>query len=239
MTSAKTLSVVIPVYNEEKRLHKTFAALEGLYAGNLFAQIEAIFVDDGSRDRTVEIIKNSNLKMPYRVISYVPNRGKGRAVAVGMKASTMDYALLSDADISTSFEEIKKFIPYLEEGADVIIGTRKSKEAKMLKKQPFIRRNMGKGYTFLADLITGLSVSDFTCGFKIFSRKAREAIFPHARIDRWSYDTEILYLAYRKNFKIKEVPVLWTNDENTRVNLFKDTIQSFVDILRIRFHRYE
>jgi dolichyl-phosphate beta-glucosyltransferase len=233
-----TLSVVVPVYNEEQRLHKTFAALRDFYSQNIFSAMDVIFVDDGSRDSTKNLIEKADLPMPFRIISYQPNRGKGRAVAVGMNASTMDYALMCDADISTSFNEMRKFIPALERGEDVIIGTRKSKEARMLKPQPFIRRNLGRCYTILADLMTGLSVSDFTCGFKLFSRRSRAAIFKKAIIDRWSYDTEILYLAHKYGFKIVEVPVDWTNDENTRVRLYKDAVKSFIDIIRIRLHRY-
>lgn len=239
MKLPNSLSIVIPVYNEEKRLHKTFSALTEFYKRDLFSHVEAIFVDDGSKDGTVEMIRTSKLPMPFRVISYTPNRGKGRAVAEGMRASEMDYALMCDADISTSFEEIIKFMPHLQKGEDVVIGTRKSKEARMIKPQPFIRRNLGRCYTLLADMITGLSVSDFTCGFKIFSRKARAAVFPHVRIDRWSYDTEILFLANKKGFHIVEVPVNWTNDVNTRVRLYKDAAKSFIDILRIRFFSYK
>lgn len=238
MKNPLSLSIIVPVYNEELRLQKTFAALEAFYNQGLFEKMEVIFVNDGSTDKTTDIINRQQLRIPKKLISYSPNRGKGRAVAVGMLESKMDYALLCDADISTPFEEITKFIKFMDQGVDVIIGTRKSKEAQVLKPQSFIRRNMGKCYTFLADLITGLSVSDFTCGFKLFSRSARAKIFDKVKIDRWSYDTEVLYVAHKQGLKIQEVPVRWSNDENTRVRLYKDAVRSFIDILKIRFHKY-
>ena len=98
---------------------------------------------------------------------------------------------------------------------------------------------MGRCYTILANIITGVPVSDFTCGFKIFSKEARQKVFTRTKIERWSYDTEILYLAYRAGYPIVEVPVRWINDEGTRVNLWKDTVRSFVDLFRISFGKYD
>ena len=232
------ISVVIPVFNEEKRLPKTFSALNALSRDPFFSGAEIIFVDDGSSDGTRKLIENFRSGKNVKLVSYEKNRGKGFAVRRGMLEANNDYALFLDADMSTPLGELKKFAPFMEQGAHVIIGTRKAAGARILKHQPFLRQKMGEVYTALANLATGARVSDFTCGFKCFSMEAIHKIFPYARIDRWSYDAEILYLARLCNLKIHEVPVLWTNDEDSRVRLGKDALQSFTDLLKIRLNKY-
>src|SRR3989344_3468126 len=214
------ISVVIPVFNEEKRLPKTFSALNALSRDPFFSGAEIIFVDDGSMDGTKKLIENFRSDINVKLVSCEKNRGKGFAVRRGMLEANNDYA------------------PFLDQGAHVIIGTRKAAGARILKHQPFLRQKMGEVYTALANLATGARVSDFPCGFKCFSMEAIHKIFPYARIDRWSYDAEILYLARLCNLKIHEVPVLWTNDEDSRVRLGKDALQSFTDLLKIRLNKY-
>lgn len=233
------LSIVIPVFNEERRLPKTFDALRNFTKKKFAPVAEVIFVDDGSNDGTLKMIKEFKFEFPVKLISYPQNCGKGHAVRRGMLDASGDYALMLDADMSTPLAEIEKFTLLMELGAQVIIGTRKIAGAKVLKHQPFLRQKMGEAYTALANIITGAGVSDFTCGFKCFSRDAVNKIFPVAKIDRWSYDSEILYLARLYGFAIQEVPVSWSNDENTKVRLGRDAWQSFWDLLKIRFGKYE
>lgn len=233
------LSIVIPVFNEERRLPKTFEALMK-FAQEKAAQItEVVFVDDGSGDGTSKLVKEFKFEFPVKLISYQRNRGKGHAVRKGMLDTSGDYALMLDADMSTSLAEIEKFMPFMELGVPVIVGTRKAGGAEVLKRQPFYRQKMGEAYTALANIITGAGVSDFTCGFKCFSRDAINKIFSAAKIDRWSYDAETFYLARLYGFAIQEVPVSWSNDENTKVRLGRDVWQSFWDLLKIRFGKYE
>lgn len=232
------ISIIIPVFNEERRLSKTFNALLKFPLAEAFKNIEIIFVDDGSADGTAGLIKRFQENTSVKLISYPLNRGKGYAVRRGMLEAKNDYALFLDADMSTPLEEFRKFVPLMERGAHVIIGTRKAAGAKILKSQPYLRQKMGEVYTALANLATGAGVSDFTCGFKCFSREAVGKIFPHAKIDRWSYDAEILYLAGLRNYKIEEIPVLWQNDEDSRVRLGKDALQSFTDLVKIRLNKY-
>ncbi len=123
----------------------------------------------------------------------------------------------------------------MDRGEPVIIGTRKSKGADVQVRQPWWRETMGKIYTFLARLVLGVPVSDFTCGFKMFRRSARESIWRQGFMDRWSYDAEILYLAQRFGFPIREVPVVWRNDKRSAVRIFRDAVQSFTDLFLIRF----
>ncbi len=233
-----TFSVVVPVFNEERRIARTFAAMEKFLATSGVEKIEIIFVDDGSGDKTVSLIQKFNPGCEIKVISYAPNRGKGFAVRQGMLAAGGDYALVFDADMSTSMDEFPKFLRLISNGASVIIGTRKAGGAQIKKYQPWYRRKMGETYTALANFILGMEISDFTCGFKCFSRQARERIFKAAWVDRWSYDAEILFLAKRYGFRVIEIPVSWENDEDTKVRLGKDTFESFKDLIRIRFREY-
>lgn len=232
----KSLSIVIPVFNESARIGKTFAALEKLTLPTSLTLDEIIFVNDGSTDNTELSIKNSALKNKFNIklLSYKENRGKGYAVRQGMLASTADYTLLTDADMSTPFEELAKFEKYVAKNADVMIGTRKNGHSTVIVHQPLHRELMGKCFTKLSQLILNTWVTDFTCGFKLFSRQATLELFPKAQIERWGYDSEIIFLARKAHYPIYEVPVKWSNDQRTKVNLLGDSIQSLKELLIIR-----
>lgn len=191
-----SLSIVIPVFNEERRLPKTFTALNAFLPNAPFQSVEVVFVDDGSRDETLRAIESFRKRHPsVRLVSYPINRGKGFAVKTGMLAATKDFRLMVDADMSTPLSEIQKLVPYIAQECPMIVGTRKAANAHVVQEQPWWRKKLGEGYTLLAQAITGVNVSDFTCGFKCFSKEAAFKIFSASRIDRWSYDAEILFLA--------------------------------------------
>lgn len=234
-----TLSLVIPVYNEEKRLAITFKAIDAFIKISPFKEMEVVFVNDGSKDKTTDIIEQFKPGIPVKLVGYKQNQGKGFAVTTGMQTASMNYRLMLDADMSTAIEEILSIIPFMERGEHVIIGNRRIKGSVLVRNQPFYRRFMGRSYTLLANLITGVPVSDFTCGFKVFSKESSEKIFTKTKIKRWSYDTEILYLAHIYGYKIIEVPVQWTNDIDTKVSLLKDVLSSFIDLFVIRFNKYK
>ena len=233
----KTLSFVIPVYNEEKRIGKTIKALmKGVYFNGIKLE-KIIFVDDGSKDDTKLKIQRKT-KAKVKIISYSKNRGKGYAIKKGMLASKSDYSLMFDADMSTEIKEFKKFLPYINKDVDVIIGTRKNGGSTVIKHQPLYRELLGRGFTLLSNIILDTWVTDFTCGFKAFSKVAKERIFTNTIIDRWSYDAEILYLAKKINLPIQEVAVIWKNDPATKVDLSKDLPQTLTDLIKIRIHDY-
>jgi glycosyltransferase involved in cell wall biosynthesis len=234
-----SLSIVIPVFNEAGRLPRTFEALNGFFESNPFPSVEVIFVDDGSTDGTAEAIERHRFAAPVTVLRHEKNLGKGASVRDGMLRSTGDYALTLDADMSTPLSEVAKLSPFMERGCPVIIGTRWAAGGMVVEPQPLARRILGRAYVLLANFITGIGVSDVTCGFKCFSRAAIEQIFPLARVDRWSYDAEALFLARRRGLGIVEVPVVWRNDQRSRVRLYRDLAQSFTDLIRIRFSRYQ
>ncbi len=238
----KTLSFVIPVYNEEKRISKTIEALTQGFNYDGVKLEKVIFVDDGSKDATVKLLmeaKESIEKVLHAtevVISYSPNEGKGNAIKVGMAESTSDYTLFFDADMSTPLSEFGKFIPFMQEGADVIVGTRKNGESTVKVHQPFVREYLGKGFTLCSKLILNTWVTDFTCGFKAFSKEAKDAIFPRSLIKRWGYDAELLFLARKLGYKISERAVYWYDDKDTKVSLRKAVLTSFVELLKIRYY---
>ncbi len=227
------LSVVIPAYNEEKRIGATLEAILAYLRAQDYSS-EIVVVDDGSRDRTREAVRSfENPEVSVRVEGYAQNRGKGHAVRTGMLAARGEYAVFMDADLSTPITMLDRFRPLMEQGRDVIIGTRKVKSAHIVKHQPGYRENMGKVFTWLSNFIFSLRVSDFTCGFKCFSRRSLAPVFGCQRIDGWSYDTEIIVIADRKGFKVEEVPVEWANDEATRVRLLKNVFTCFSELFNI------
>lgn len=238
----KTLSFVIPVYNEEERLEKTFNALSKGFSYDGIKLEKVLFVNDGSTDNTALLIKKNKqklekaLKAQVKVITYSPNKGKGYAVRTGLIASDSDYTLFFDADMSTPITEFSKFMPIIKEGYDVIVGTRKNGHSTVVKRQPLYREVLGRGFTLLSQVILNTWVTDFTCGFKLFSKKSKIAITERAKIDRWGYDAELMFLAQKLGFSMKEKSVLWANDERTKVNLLKALPQTLSELFMIRLN---
>ena len=231
------LSVIIPAYNEEKRLPKTLAEIDG-YLRRQNYDYEILVVNDGSKDKTAQVGKSlipaiKNLK----ITGYENNQGKGFAVRFGMLEAKGDYRLFTDADNSTSLNQIEKMWPYFEEGYDVVIGSRDIKGAVLDPPQPWIRNIiMGEGFKLYRKLIIGLwGVEDTQCGFKCLAEKAVQEIFPKCLISRFAFDPEILVIARKTGYKIKEVPVYWKNDLDSKVK-FKSVVNMALDLIKIRLN---
>lgn len=242
--SSRGLSVVIPVYNESARLDLTFAAFSEPIDWGLFRLEEIIFVNDGSTDNTLEILKQARPaleaanKCQVRILTYHYNRGKGFAIKHGMLASRGAYTLMMDADMSTPLTEVKRLQTGVKNGRAVIIGTRKSRVVRVEKEQPLVRVMLGRVFTRLSQVILSTYVSDFTCGFKLFRRDARRAIFARSHIERWGYDSEIMFLAVRLGYKPLEVAVRWRNDERSRVHIIQDAARSLRELFLIRWYHW-
>ena len=217
------LSVIIPVYNEAKRLPRALAIC-GKHPG-----WEIIFVNDGSTDATAALIK----KAGFKLISYPKNQGKGYALKQGVAAATKPLTLITDVDFSTPLTDLPKLLKALN-GAGIVIGSRKTKGAQITKHQSPWREFLGRQFTNLTNLWLGTNVSDVTCGFKLFKTPVAKKLFALSKIKRWGYDAEILYLAKKLKFKIAEVPVVWHNDARTKVALLPDIFRSLVDLILIR-----
>lgn len=220
------LSIVIPVFNEAKRLPRALAICRQN------PDWEIIFVDDGSTDATSQLIKQAGFKL----ISYSKNQGKGYVVKEGVKAATKDYILVTDVDFSTPLTELDKLSRAIA-GADLAIGSRKTKGAQITKHQPRLREWLGKQFTNLTNLWLGLKATDVTCGFKLFKAPVAKKLFSLSKIKRWGYDAEILFLAKKLGLKVAEVPIVWQNDTRTKVALLPDILRSLGELILIRlFH---
>ena len=229
------LTLVIPAYNEEKILGKALKSIINFLSGKNFGW-EVIVVDDGSKDKTSQVVKS--FKRPeVRLVRLAENQGKGAAIRAGMLEAIGNFVIFSDADLSVSIEKVGDFLQELEK-SDVVIGSRRIRGSKILIHQPWFRETLGRGFTLITNLIFGMNISDFTCGFKGFSRKAALNIFGRAQISRWSYDAEILFLAQKLGYKIVEVPVHWKNRKATRVTLKTAILTSFRDLFRIRINNF-
>ena len=228
------LSVVIPMYNEAARMRQSLPRLLSYLAAQPYS-FEIIAVDDGSADNTPAVARELLADVAQsRVIETHPNRGKGHALRVGMPASRGQFVLFTDADLSTPPEELDKFWPWMEQGFDVVIGSRKMAGANVVRHQPWWRERMGKVFTWLSDVLATRGISDVTCGFKVFSRRAAHDLFRRARINDFSFDAEILFLAQRRGYPIKEVPVVWRDEEGTKVRVLRDAVRAFRGLMRIR-----
>lgn len=224
------LSVIVPVFNESKRLQGV-EQISSFFKKKAFST-ELVIVNDGSSDNTLARLKKLQKTYRFSLLTYYPNRGKGHAIKIGMLAAKGEYRLFMDIDLSTPLEEFDKFKDWLGK-SDVVIGSRKVRSAKLIQRQNPIRENLGKVFTLMSQVVLRMKVTDFTCGFKCFSAKAASEIFSCSQIERWGFDSEILYLAKKRGFKIKEVPVTWRNDTNTKVKFPQDIIRSLNELFQI------
>lgn len=229
------LSIVFPMYNEEERIGSTVAALND-FLPNFSHSTKVVFVNDGSKDSTVSVLEKLDKKFSHEVIAYQENRGKGHALKNGILRAEGDYIMFMDVDMSTPLSELYKFLPYIEQDVPVIIGSRKTKGAAVLKHQHPWRQRLGEGFTKLSNILLLPNITDFTCGFKAFRKDAAKKVFAVQKINRWGYDSEVLFLANKYGYKIQEVPVTWSNDARTKVNLYKDVPRSLTDLGRIRYY---
>jgi len=227
------ISLVIPIFNEEERAYNLYILWR--YIKNKKYIKELILVNDGSTDKTLTLLKEFKKKARCKIISYRKNKGKGYAVKKGVLSARGTHIAFIDIDLSTPpkmIGELNKII----KNNDVIVGTRKNNNAILLKRQAKMRELMGTFFTSLSQRITGVEVSDFTCGFKCFRKRAALKIFSKQRVDGWAFDAESLFLAHKYGFSINELPVEWTNMKGTKVRFPQDAIQSFLDLIRIRIN---
>ncbi len=214
----KDLSIIIPAYNEEKRISRSISLLKD-YLNTLGLYYEIIIVDDGSVDTTAGIVKTLALTEPaLRLIRNEKNTGKGFAVKQGMQEATGFYRFFTDADLSTPPEEIGKALVYLKEGFEVVIASRKVKGANIRGQQPPVRRFFSILFHLARRLILLRDIKDTQCGFKAFSSKAAAEIFSRLTILGFVFDVEVLVIAGALGYKIKEMPVTWIDDTRSTLS---------------------
>jgi len=233
------LSVVIPAYNEERRIEKTLREIEK-YLSRQNYTFEIIVVSDGSRDKTAEVVENLKSQIKnLRLIDNKENRGKGFVVKQGMLQAKGKYRLFTDADNSTSIDHVEKMWLEFEKGAEVVIGTRDGRDAKgacQAHPQSWWRRLLGDVFNIFVKIVCGLwGFWDTQCGFKCFTQDAAKNIFPKCKIERFSFDPEILVIAKKDGFKINKIPVYWINDPESKVK-FKSMVKMGIDLIKIRLN---
>ena len=232
------VSLVVPAFNERRRLPALVDLLERR-AGEIFPAAglrlaEAIVVDDGSTDGTADVLADRpDGPVPFRLLRFHENRGKGAAVRAGMLAAEAPLALLSDVDMATPIDEVVHLAGALERGFDIAIGSRGLPESDIVVHQPPYRELMGKTFNWGLRLLTGLPFHDTQCGFKLFRLSRARPLFELQRIDGFAYDAEILVLARRLGLRVAEVPVRWFDDPDTTVKLVRSSARMGFDLLRI------
>ncbi|HTR46640.1 MAG TPA: dolichyl-phosphate beta-glucosyltransferase [Verrucomicrobiae bacterium] len=233
------LSIVIPAYNEERRLGRTLARIRDHFAANQpgIDSIEIIVVDDGSTDGTARVAREFARGMPYvRLVSNGANRGKGYSVRHGILESRGRVALFTDADLSSPIEESSKLLAAIAAGNDVALGSRAIDRTLIAVRQSRLREMAGIIFNGFVRLFTGLPFHDTQCGFKAFARERSRVVFEQQRIEGFGFDPEVLFLAQRHGLRAAEVPVRWAHDPATKVHVFRDSLRMFFDLLYIRWN---
>ncbi|RZD14470.1 MAG: glycosyltransferase family 2 protein [Candidatus Acidulodesulfobacterium ferriphilum] len=230
-TAKTSVSVILPAYNEERRIKQTISGLRSYLKSKKYIY-EIIAVDDGSTDRTVNVLKDM-LASDLRIIT-ITKSGKGTAVKEGILSANYEYVFFMDADLSTDVSEITKFINIFkkEKDLDVIIGSRYLPDGSVIIQPPF-RNFVGKTFSFVKSKLLGINFYDSQCGFKAFRLETAKKIFSKSAIKGFSFDVEILYIALLNNIKVKEVSVEWKHKPGGHVNIIADSVPMLIELFQI------
>jgi len=224
------LSIIIPAYNEEHRLPDTLNRI-ALFLEYQNYPAEVLVIDNGSTDRTGEIIAEFTTHNPLFHQLYEPCRGKGAAVRTGVLAARGDYILISDADLSVPIEEVHKFVPLLST-YDVAVGSREVPGSYRYG-EPIFRHLMGRIFNFIVQWLILPGIRDTQCGFKCFRRPVAYELFSSSTVDGWGFDVEILYTALLKRYQVIEVPIRWYYRKESKVNLLLDPWRMLKEVLKL------
>lgn len=227
-----TLSIVVPAYNEERRLATTLTTLCDYLSGQPWVW-EIRVVDDGSADETARIAGAFSASQPRVVLQREPHRGKGGAVKAGLLAARGDYRLICDADLSMPVGEIRRFLPPVAVGFDVVIGSREGLLARRVG-EPAYRHLAGRLFNFVVQQLTLPGIEDSQCGFKMFTAAAVGVIFPLVSVTGWAFDVEALTIAREQRLRIVEVPIEWHYREESRLSMLRDGIGMLREVFRIK-----
>ena len=236
-----TYSIVIPAYNEAARIGNALQSVVARVRERGW-HAEIVVVDDGSRDRTAEIVRafaqnlSANAHPEVRLIQNPGNHGKGYSVRNGILHSFGEVVMFTDADLSSPIEEADGLFAAIAAGADIAIGSRWLESARQTIRQPFYRQFFGRCFNGVTRIVMRLPYADTQCGFKAFTRAAAQTIFQLQTIERWGFDPEILFIARKRGYRVEEVPVSWAHDERTRISYLKDGTRMLQDIAIVRWN---
>jgi glycosyltransferase involved in cell wall biosynthesis len=226
------LSIVVPAFNEAGRIGSTLDELAD-FLGRQPWRWEIRVVDDGSADETCRIVEEHRRRQPAIVLMREPHRGKGGAVKAGLLAATATYRFICDADLSMPVAELPRFLPPTLAQFDVAIGSREGVGARRVG-EPLVRHLAGRIFNYAVQRLTVPGINDTQCGFKMFTADAVEAIFPRVTVDGWAFDIEVLSIARARGMRIVEVPIEWHYRRASQLNLVRDGVSMFRELLRIR-----
>jgi len=234
MSALPRLSLIVPAFNEVATIQNTLRAIRDYLTprGFEFELIVSADGTDGTREAAAALVS----EMPVKVLGAPQRRGKGRGVREGVLAATGDIVGFLDADYKVSIDEIEKVLPWFDQGYDIVIGSRATADANVRIRQPWYRRIGSKGFAMVMRPMVGLySIKDTQCGFKFFRAAVAADLFARQRIDGYMFDVEILSLALRSGYKVKEIGVNWQDDGDTRLKLVSGNWKNLKDLFRIRF----
>lgn len=226
------LSVVVPAFNEEGRIGATLEDLRA-YLSPRSWRWEVVVVDDGSTDGTVRVVEEASRADGRLRVQREPHRGKGGAVRAGLLASTAAHRFICDADLSMPVHELERFMPPALGQADVAIGSREGAGARRVG-EPLFRHLTGRVFNLLVQRLAVPGIEDTQCGFKMFTARAVETVFPHVTIEGWAFDIEVLYLTRRAGLQIVEVPIEWHYRKESRLNMSRDALGMWRELRQIR-----
>ena len=229
------VSIVVPAFNEAARIGNSIKKIDTFMRASPLS-FELIVVDDGSADNTAAVVERCEAS-GLRLVRNDTNHGKGYTVRQGILAARGKYVLFTDADLSAPIEELSKLLDVaVQEKADVVIGSRGLDRKYIEKHQSRLRELSGMSFNLMVRLLLGLRLRDTQCGFKLFDREKSRRVFEQQTTDGFGFDAEILFLAKRNGLNIRETPVRWSHAEGSKVNVLRDGLRMFLDLIRIRWN---
>ena len=229
-------SIVIPAYNESARIPGTLKEVVSCLHERHW-DAEVIVVNDGSMDSTAQIVKDFAAANPeVRLLENPGNHGKGYSVRNGVLNALGEVVLFTDSDLSAPIEEAERLFAAIAAGADIAIGSRWLESGRQTHRQPLYRQFFGRCFNLVTRMVMSLPFVDTQCGFKAFTRNAAQTVFQLQTIERWGFDPEILFIAIKRGFTVKEVAVSWAHDERSRISYLKDGLQMLKELMIIRWN---
>lgn len=236
MAQYPKFSIVIPAYNESARIPATLRSVVDCIRSRGW-NAEVVVVNDGSRDDTAAVVKRFAESAPeVRLLENPTNRGKGYSVRHGILQALGDVVMFTDADLSSPMDEAEGLFAAIAGGADIAIGSRWLATSRQTHRQPLYRQIFGRCFNLLTRMVMNLPFADTQCGFKAFTRAAAHTVFQLQTIERWGFDPEILFIALKRGYQIREVPVSWAHDARTRISYLRDGLQMLKELAIVRWN---